>query len=211
MAASIALDLNTDIGKAANWSAALVKQLPFAISKSLNDTAFDAKTSLSRATRQYFDKPTPFTQKGFGVDKSSKANLQVIIGVENKRARYLRTQITGGTRGTKPFESRLGQGRLVPGAGVRLNASGNITLAAIKKISAGIGTTHFIAKPGNPQGIGPGIYQRQGRKIKPLLIMIDNASYSPRFPMVDVISKVYQRRYAQYFRTSLERAIATAR
>jgi hypothetical protein len=28
MAASIALDLTTDIGKAANWSAALAKQLP---------------------------------------------------------------------------------------------------------------------------------------------------------------------------------------
>jgi hypothetical protein len=211
MAGLLNLDLTTDISRAAGWSAALAKQLPFAISKALNDTAFDAKTSLSGATRQYFDKPTTFTQKGFGVEKSTKRELEVVVGTEVKRARYLRTQITGGLRGIKPFEGRIGEGRLVPGAGARLNASGNVSLAAIRKITAGLGTDYFVAKPGNKQGIGPGIYQRKGRTIKPMLVMVERANYSPRFPMLDVVSKVYERRYGMYFKSALERALATAR
>lgn len=211
MASFLSLDLTTDIGKAAGWSAALTKQLPFAISKALNDTAFDAKISLSGATRQYFDNPTSFTQKGFGVEKSTKRDLEVIVGTEQRRARYLRTQITGGLRGIKPFETRIGHGRLVPGAGARLNASGNVSLAAIRKITAGLGKDYFIAQPGNPQRIGAGIYKRKGRTIKPILVMVDQASYSPRFPMLDVVSKVYERRYGMYFKTALERALATAR
>jgi hypothetical protein len=209
--ANLKLDLTDTLAPAVAWSRGMQKQFPFAISKALNDTAFDARTSLSGATKQFFDKPTSFTQKGFGVEKSSKNNLTVVVGAETKRARYLRTQISGGSRGQKPFEGRLGQGRVVPGAGARLNASGNLTLAAIKKITAGLGSTHFIAKPGNAQGIGPGVYLRKGRTITPMLVFIDSASYRPRFPMLDVVGKVYQRRYGQYFRTSLERALATAR
>lgn len=227
MAATLFIDLTTDLAKANGWSAALQKQLPFAISKALNDTAFDARTSLSGSTKQYFDRPTNYTQKGFGVEKSTKRNLEVVVGAERKRARYLRTQITGGARGQKPFERLfLGEvaatGRIpigaqfVPTSLVRLNASGNVSLATLKRIKAGLSTTNarggfFVGTPrgGNRPS---GIYRRSREQLFPYFLAIDRAAqYRPRFPIVDVVGKVYQRRYGQHFRTALERAIATAR
>jgi hypothetical protein len=226
MAGGISIDLTSDLGKAEAWSAALLKQLPFATSKALNDTAFDARTSLSGATRQYFDRPTSFTQKGFGVERSSKRNLEVIVGTERKRARYLRTQITGGARSQKGFErlflSQITAGahiprdsQFVPTSLVKLNTSGNVSLATLKRIKQGLGSNpqggFFVGTPKG--GDRPaGIYRRSKGQLFPYFIAIDQAAeYRPRFPMLDVVGKVYQRRYASHFRTALERAIATAR
>jgi hypothetical protein len=227
MAATLSLSLTTDLAKAEAWSAAMRKQLPFAISKALNDTAFDARKSLGGATRQYFDRPTTFTQKGFQLDKSTKRNLEVIVGAEAKRARYLRTQITGGARSQKGFERLfLSQitataqlprdSQFIPTSLVKLNASGNVSLATLRRIKQGLSTTNarggfFV---GTPKGGDrpPGIYRRSRKQLFPYFIAIDQAAqYQPRFPMLEVVGKVYQRRYGGYFRSALERAIATAR
>lgn len=227
MAATLSINLTSDLGRVEAWSAALLKQLPFATSKALNDTAFDARTSLSGATRQYFDRPTSFTQKGFGVERSSKRNLEVIVGTEAKRARYLRTQITGGPRSQKGFERLfLSQitataqiprdSQFVPTSLVKLNASGNVSLATLRRIKQGLSTTNarggfFV---GTPKGGDrpPGIYRRSRGQLFPYFIAIDQAAqYRPRFPMLDVVGKVYERRYGTYLRSALERAIATAR
>jgi hypothetical protein len=226
MASGISIDLTSDLGKAEAWSAAMLKQLPFATSKALNDTAFDARTSLSGATRQYFDRPTSFTQKGFGVEKSTKRDLEVIVGAETKRARYLRTEITGGARSQKGFERLFlaqitagaqipSNSQFIPTSLVKLNASGNVSLATLKRIKQGLGSDpqggFFVGTPKG--GDRPaGIYRRSKGQLFPYFIAIDQAAqYKPRFPMLDVVGKVYQRRYATYFRTALERALATAR
>jgi hypothetical protein len=227
MASALAIDLTTDLAKAEAWSAAMRKQLPFAVSKALNDTAFDARTSLGGATKQYFDRPTAFTQKGFGVEKSSKRDLEVIVGTEVKRARYIRTQITGGARSQKGFErlflaqiAESGQiprdAQFIPTSLVKLNASGNVSLATLKRIKQGLSTTNarggfFV---GTPRGGDrpPGIYRRSREQLFPYFIAIDQpARYEPRFPMLNIVGKVYERRYGSYFRTALERALATAR
>jgi hypothetical protein len=226
MAAALSIDLTSDLGKVEAWSAAMLKQLPFATSKALNDTAFDARTSLSGSTKQYFDKPTSFTQRGFGVEKSTKRDLEVVVGAETKRARYLRTQITGGARGQKGFErlflaqitagSRIpSNSQFIPTSLVKLNASGNVSLATLKRIKQGLSSDprggFFVGTPkgGNRPA---GIYRRSKGQLLPYFIAIDQpAQYQPRFPMLDVVGKVYQRRYATYFKTALERALATAR
>ena len=209
---ALTLDLQHDLGRPAAWSAAFAKQLPFAVAGALNDTAFDVRANtLPGATRQFFDRPTPFIEKGWRVDRANKSNLAVTIGAENKRVRVIRRQIQGGQRALKPFEQRIGIGQLVPGAGIKPNRYGNIPLSAIKKITAGIGNDYFIAQPGNPQGIGPGIYRRVKGGLSPQLISIRNASYRPRFKMAEAVGKAYERRYGGYLRSSLERALATAR
>jgi hypothetical protein len=227
MARTLAIDLTTDLGKAQAWPAAVRKQLPFAISKALNDTAFDARKALGGETKRAFDRPTTFTQKGFGVEKSSKRNLEVIVGAERKRGKYMRTQISGGVRGQKGFEllflsevARTGQvpsnAQFVPTSLVKLNAAGNVSLATLKKIKQGLSTSNarggfFV---GTPRGGDrpPGIYRRSREQLFPYFLAIDQAAqYQPRFPITTVVRKVYQRRYGEYFRSSLERALATAR
>lgn len=221
--ANITLNIESELPKAIRWTDAMTKQLPFAISKALNNTAFDIRNSLNGATRQYFNNPVPFTQRAFLVNRSNKRNLTVDIYAERRRARYLRTLISGGQRGQKPFELRflseaqasMPKGsRLVP-ASIRLTPAGNVSLASLRKIQQQLASkgrnSVFIGKPtGNSRPAG--IYQRTAQgKLKPLFIATPQASYRAMFPMQEIGTKVAERRFGQYLRSSLEQAIATAR
>jgi hypothetical protein len=221
--ATITLNIQSELPKAIRWTDQMTKQLPFAISQALNKTAFDARTALGGATRQYFDRPTTFIQKGWRVEKSSKRNLIATVLPEPKREPYLRRNITGGQRGLKPFEAKyIGDAagglpagsRLVP-AVMRLNAQGNVSLAALRRISSKVGATGrgsvFI---GTPQGGNrpPGVYQRgtKGRLV-PLFLAVPAATYRPIFPINLIGQKVVDRRFGNYLRSSLEAALASAR
>jgi hypothetical protein len=221
--ASIILNIESELPKAIRWTDAMTKQLPFAISRALNETGFDIRNALNGATRQYFNNPVPFTQRAFLVNRSNKRNLTVDIYAERRRARYLRTLISGGQRGQKPFELRflseaqasMPKGsRLIPAA-IRLTPAGNVSLAALRRIEQQLSTkgrnSTFIGKPsGNNRPAG--IYQRMPKgKLKPLFIATPQASYRPMFPMQEIGMKVAERRFGQYLRSSLEQAIATAR
>lgn len=221
--ASITLDIKSELPQAIAWTDAMTKQLPYAISRALNDTGFDIRNALNGATRQYFKDPVPFTQRAFLVNRSTKRDLTVEVYAERRRARYLRTLISGGIRGQKPFERRfisealasMPKGsRLVPAA-VRLTAAGNVSLAAIKRMEQQLATSGknstFIGKPtgGNRP---PGVYQRMPNgKLKPLLVAVPQPRYSAMFPMEEIGTKVAERRFGQYLRSSLEKALATAR
>jgi len=221
--ATITLDIKSELPKAIRWTDTMTKQLPFAISQALNATAFDTRTALGGATRQYFDRPTPFIQNGWRVDKSSKRNLVAMVFPEAKREPYLRANIRGGRRGTKPFEAKfLGEAagslpagsKLIP-AVVRRNAQGNVSLAAIRRITGQIGATGRNAVfVGTPKGGNrpPGVYQRgtKGRLV-PLFVAVPSATYRPIFPMEQIGTKVVERRFGTYLRSSLEKALATAR
>jgi hypothetical protein len=221
--ASITLDIKSELPKAMRWTDAMTKQLPFAISQALNKVGFDAKAALKGASRQYFDNPTPFIQNAWRVDKSTKRSLVVTLFPEAKREPYLRANITGGRRGTKPFEAKLlgeassglpAGSKLIP-AVIRRNAQGNVSLAALRRISGKVGATGkgsvFIGTPkGNNRP--PGVYQRgtKGRLV-PLFVAVPSATYRPIFPIHTIGAKVAERRFGDYLRSSLEKAVAAAR
>ena len=221
--ATITIDIKSELPKAIRWTDTMTKQLPFAISQALNSVGFDARTALKGASRTYFDKPTPFIQNAWRVDKASKRSLVVTVFPEAKREPYLRANITGGRRGTKPFEAKfLGQAssaipsdsKLIPAA-IRRNAAGNVSLSALKRIQQQIGQPGrggvFVGTPAGAQR-PPGVYQRMARgKLKPLFIAVPSATYRPIFPINDIGTKVVERRFGTYLRTSLEKAVASAR
>jgi hypothetical protein len=215
----ITLDIKSQLPTAIRWTDAMVKQLPCAVSQALNSSAFDVRTALGGATRQYFNQPTQFIQKGWRVEKSSKRNLIATVLPEPKREPYLRANITGGARGTKPFEAKYleqlaSNTKLVP-AVIKLNAQGNVPLATLKRISTKVGATGrnsvFI---GTPTGSNRpfGVYQRGARnRLTPLFIAVPQAIYRPIFPINPIGQKVVDRRFGAYLRSSLEKALATAR
>ena len=208
----------------------MTKQLPFAVSQALNSTAFDARKSINSSTKQYFDRPNRFTQTAFLAGKSTKRNLEATVFANNKqgrdRARYLRFGIAGGTRPQKGFERKFlaevvgtrtipSNAQLVPTSLVKRDASGNVSLATIKRIQKGLTTPSrngfFVGTPkgGNRPA---GIYRRSGPQLLPHFVATsDRASYRPRFPIAQIGSKVVQRRFGGYLRSSLERAVASAR
>jgi hypothetical protein len=220
--ATITLDIQSELPKAIRWTDTMTKQLPFAISQALNSTAFDARTSINASTRQYFDNPTRFIQNAYRVEKSTKRTLTAILFPEAKRQPYLLRNITGGQRGTKPFEAKLiaaSSGAIQSGAklvpvGLKRNAQGNVSLATLKRITRQIGPTGrnsvFI---GTPKGgnRSPGVYQRVGQKLRPLFVSLPSATYRPIFPVQQIGTKVAERRFGGYLRSSLEKALASAR
>lgn len=224
--AAITLNIKSELPKLIRWTDTMTKQLPFAISQALNSTGFDIRTALNGATRQYFDRPAPFTQRAFIVQKGSKRDLQVTVLANKRQNLYLRTQISGGPRKQKGFEKKFlsniigtqsipSNTQLVPTSLIKLNAQGNVSLATIKRIQQGMnGSAKGGFFAGIPKGnnLPFGIYRRSKGKLFPYFVATNGpATYSSRFPMQDIGNKVTQRRFGQYLRSALERAVASAR
>jgi len=228
--ATLTLDIRSNLPMAAMWSAELRKQLPFAASQALNAAAFDARTAINASTRQFFDNPNRFTQTAFFVQRSTKRNLEAIVfaeaGTGKDRARYLRFGIQGGQRVQKGFERKFlaevvgtrrvpANAQLVPTSLVRLNAQGNVSLATIKRIQKGLatkGTGTFFT--GTPKGGDrpPGIYRRSKGQLFPYFIAIEEqARYERRLPIGQTAGRVTRTQFGGYLRTSLSKALETAR
>jgi hypothetical protein len=228
--ATITLDIRSELPKAIRWTDQMTKQLPFAISQALNASAFDARTALNGSTRQYFDKPNRFTQSAFLVQKTNKRELEAIVYANAQqgrdRARYLRYGIQGGERRQKGFEKKFlaeivgtrtipATAQLVPTSLVKLDGSGNVSLSTIKRIQKGLsGNARGGFFIGTPKGGDrpPGIYRRSREQLFPYFIATTNrGTYRPRLPMEEIGGKAVQRRFGGYLRSSLEKALATAR
>jgi len=227
MAITLTID-QKGIGLLQRRSQAVAQQLPFATSQSLNSAAFDARTALNSSTRGYFNAPTRFTQTAFLVQLSKKSDLTAYVYANNdsgrSRSRYLRYQIQGGTRRQKGYERFFlgapndgtisASAVFVPTGNVKLTAQGNVSIATLKSITKGLSGSprggFFI---GTPRGGNrpPGIYRRSREQLFAYFLAKPAPSYDKRFPIQDIGGKVIQRRFNSYLRSSLEKALATAR
>lgn len=232
--ASIQIDLSSSLPQAIVWTQKLSEQLPFASSLALNSTAFAVRQSLNQATTSYFKTPNRFTQTAFYVQKSTKADLTAWIYAEaNKgydRARYLRFEIQGGQRISKGFERKflsqiVGTKKLpagtqfVPTRFVNVNKAGDVSLATIKRISAGLNTPgnggFFIGKPrggGMNADRAIGIYRRSKGQLYPYFIAKEHpASYRPLFPMAKIGEATIGQTFKANLASALDQAMASAR
>ena len=154
------------INKAQAWLAQIQGQMPYAASRALNDAAKKVADDLNKSTLQYFDKggpPTKFTQNAYRVSsRSSKTNLVAEVSPKPIQERYLLPSIRGGVRPQRPSERRLGgiAEAYSPGLSARLNASGNMSKAAVVKALKG-GDPYFRLEEQRGK-LRPGIYQRMG-------------------------------------------------
>jgi hypothetical protein len=146
---TVQLSIESELGPAITWTGQMMAQLPFATSQALNRTAFQIQQTLNYETTNYFDQPTPFTRRSFRFTKSTKTNLEVLVGAAPLQGRYLRFGIQGGARPAKGFERKfLSQvvaggaipsgAQLVPTRLVPTNSSGNVSLATLKRIQQGL-------------------------------------------------------------------------
>lgn len=133
--------------KAGNVMAEIKKQIPFAISKALNDVAVMVKNAERKEMESVFDNPTPYTLNSVFFKKATKQKLEAHIIVRNEAAKgtppvkFLEPQIFGGTRRAKSSELQLREKGLMdnnmfwaPGSGARLNKYGNISPGQIVQI-----------------------------------------------------------------------------
>lgn len=232
--ARLTLDISSELPRAIAWSDVMVKQLPFATSQALTQTAFAVRNELNQATPRFFDRPNRFTQTAFLYQRATKQDLTATVYANadkgRDRARYLQFGIQGGQRRQKGFEKKFladiaasrqipANAELLPTRLVSRDASGNVTLATIKRIQQGLNGKasggFFIGKPrggGANATLPPGIYRRSRSQLFPYFFATTQRSaYQPRLPMAQIGQEAAQRVFGDYLRSSLEKALAGAR
>ena len=188
------------------------KQIPFATSNALNNTAFDVRTSLQRLLPRFIDRPTKAIVKSVQVQKSTKRTLTATVGFVGKGFRTTKWQtspavimdkhITGGPR--KPRRRALA----VP-VGLKTNKYGNIPRNKITKMLSD--KAKYFS--GIPKGrTNAGIYERKKNGLKMLVAWEDKAEYQGgRFPFNKIVTNTVNKRYKKRFDDALNYAIRTAR
>jgi hypothetical protein len=236
---TVTSDIQTTIGR---LDAALARHVPFATSLAINRTAKDVQAAFGQEARSAFDRPRPFTV-GAGatyLKTSSKHHLVAEVGYKDIQARYLRWQIAGGQRVQKAFERALsGLGLLpagyvtTPGAGLRLDAYGNIPRAQIVQIlgqlksrasvfgGRGKRVTRqglFVVMPGaadpRVRHLSPGIWRRietpggTDRAVLPLVHYADAATYTHRLDLAGVARREVAAKFQAHFSAAWQQATA---
>lgn len=127
-------------------------QLPFAVSQAANKVAFDIRERWKQRAPQVFDRPTPLTKNAALYRKATKERPYAEIFIRDEAfkgtppAKYLFSEVEGGTRRRKGFE-RLLQSRglmspsqfAVMGRGVRPNQYGNVPAGQVTKLLSQLG------------------------------------------------------------------------
>ncbi len=195
-------------------------QLPFVISKTINEVAFASidrnnPEGLKQKAKDTFEGgATPFTVGGFRFKKSTKKNLTAFVFVESAREKYMKFQIKGGTR--QPNNKTI----LVPTKNIKLNKFGNLTRATRNKL--------FDDKKkffeGIPKGLtgenNRGIWERYGRnkanpsgqRIRMVANYVGQAQYRPKFPFKKTVQGVVfgqKRGIGRTFEKNLKLALKT--
>lgn len=209
--------VKVDIGPVTRYLADVQRKIGYAKAIALTKTAKRLQTMAERRVAEVFDRPTTFVKKGFYVRPATVALPEATIGIKDRQAKVLLPHIVGGKRERKPFEIRLAMdaakanGYWVPGSGIKLTQSGNLSRAQIKQIVAGLQKTGrygevFVGRPRNHLGAPYGIWARPlklkgGRTggLVPLLIRIDQPTYRKRFDFFDMIEKNAQRIFNEEF------------
>jgi hypothetical protein len=141
------LDIKIDTRELDKLFDTKLKQVPFAMAKTLTLTAKDVQAALVHEMRDSFDRPTPFTLNSVFVTAATKKSQQAIVGLKDYSAKgsaaskYLAPEIEGGPRGNKRFEKALQAAGVlppgyfvVPGATATLDAYGNIARSLIVQL-----------------------------------------------------------------------------
>lgn len=174
------------------------KQIPFATARALSQTAEFTAVNLNQATREYFDKPTPFTQRAFTYTRATKTRLVAVVMARPRQDSYLQFQVYGGRR------TPTGRALVLP-VTIPLDRYGNIPRRAVRKQAAKPNT--FSA---NINGV-VGLWQRTRAGLRLLVAYERSATYQKRFPLQALSDRFVRRGFPVFFERSLRNALATAR
>lgn len=206
------------------------RQAPFAIAKALTGTAQLVRNEVTGQIPVVFDKPNPFTQRAFAIQKADKRTLTAFVFAKDRQARYLKFGVQGGARRVKGFERVFGAGTeadeqagasLVPTRNVKTDSYGGVSLATIKAIqrqvnSGGKTTRYFLGKPrggGKNQGAGYGIYARvnANKKLQAVMLFKQPPKYKTRLDLPGIGKRVVAANFTAQLEQAWQFALRTAR
>jgi len=200
----------------------LKKQVPFATSLALNETAKKAAKAQRAQAQRIFDRPTPFLLNGiysprgrgsFRGKRSTKRDLSALLvpGLKGRNRfddasarinEVIRIQTQGGTR--LPKKRAL----VVPTSSARLNKYGNLTRNRVQTLL----NRSDVFSAGRAQGLPPGIYKRRRDGALRMLIAYEpSADYRKVYPYYRIANGVVRSQFDKEFRKAFKRAVSTAK
>ena len=217
------MDLKLDVSGEAKtkiFLAGVAKQIPFATSVAINNTAFDVRKAEQEAIGSAFDNPLAWTKRAPRVEKSNKRRLIARVYLDESTLDVLAHHVEGGPRVPRDVVANLRRkgvmraGEYTTYAPGYVNARGNITLGRWRKILAEVGRKggqYFVATIRGTKAIW--IRKgRGGRSIAPVVyITSKRPKYSKRLPFYETAERTLNRVYQRHFDQALDRAIRTAR
>ena len=180
------------------------EQIPFAISKALNDTAFQAKDALVAQMKQKLDNPTPFTLRAVRIKKATKHRQYAYVYINDTQAEYLDNMYFGGVKTPKK------KAIVVPTKDIRLNKHGNLTKNKVKNLLKS--PNYFSGVVKGKGGTRSGIFRRyKNGTVKQVIIWKTSKQEKKRLEFRKTIAGVVGNRFDDNFNKALEFAIRTAR
>lgn len=199
------------------------------LEKTINETLVEIKKAEQEEMKKCFDKPTPWILNGLYVWRANRSNLEGYVGFKDAQAKILLPHVEGGGREFKRSEKWFqnvsgmsGTPYWVPGAWAPRNAYGNVPGGQITRMLSAAGAhpdpysrstkrskrrnraVKNLVVLGPRQGRMPGVYQRVGRGLKPMLIFVKGVTYQRRFMFYEVGQKTADRVFKQRFDANYE-------
>ena len=179
------------------------KQIPYAISVALNNTAKDAQDSLTKELINRLKSPIPFTQRAIGIKRSSKANNVAEVFVKDIQAQYLKHHYFGTTRQPK------GKAIATPTRDMKLNKYGNMTKSKVKKLLQS--DNYFSGVVKGAGGERRGVFRKyKSGKVRQVLLWKDEQKYDKLLDFKGTVEKVVKRRFNKHFDSAWTYALRTA-
>lgn len=248
MAVQFRVEINDVIAALKNLAA---EDAPIVTAFALTKTGQDIKDAEFSSIADVFDRPTRFTLNSLAFKPATKRDLVAEVRFKDGFGsvpawRYLGPQVEGGARVHKAHEKRLIRAGImassefaVPGAGVKLDSSGNISGSTIEQILSQLGAAeqmagykanrtarsaahakkknvgrYFLLRPGADgradRRVAPGIYFRTGvRELVPVIMFVKPPRYQKRFPFYETAARVFDRRLLVRAREGFDRFVAS--
>jgi hypothetical protein len=183
------------------------KQIPFAAKNAINKTLFDVQRELKRQSPKKIDRPTPFTLRGFRVEKAkSKRDLhgRVIFNRE-----YADILVNGGTQ--RPTGGR--RTLATPTKFKKKNRYGNLSKTIINRIKADDSRFFFGVPKGRSGNSYNGVWERtnSNKRIRQVARFEQSRHRPKTFPFYKIAEGKAKGVFTRHFVEQLSRALRTAR
>lgn len=202
----ISLSVRADVkGLSKDLTALERSQLPYATALALTATAKAIQAAETAALSEVFDRPTPFTQRAFGVKGATKATLTATVYARDIQAEYLAPFAEGNAR----QQLRGKRGLPVP-KGLRVNQYGNLPRGSIARLK-GRKNVFFGAVTTRAGETISGIWQRPGKRtgLKLLVRWSDGTELHQNLRYRERAAMVLAATFPGAMRAAFARAVAT--
>lgn len=207
------------------------RQIPFATALALTRTAQIVRDAIRSDIGRVFDRPTQWTLNSLRVEAARKTNLVAKVSIKDIAGRgtpaleWLKPEVEGGQRKSKPSERRLKADSALPtnrqtaiGANAKTNKHGNLTRKRVADAMEGAKKTlsgdtkkqkYFLMKRGKTP---IAIAQRTSkRSMHIVLAFVSVPNYSKKLDFYGVGQRAANAALPKEIQKAIEHAIKTAR